>query len=252
LVFSNLGIYTGTILFYQMAAVANNYDIELLKFEDCIIDLSSGSGLFLSAWVAGMTKARLGHYLIDRCIIYAHAAMQNGVYGATAVAASQVHCERFTVRESTIANTGRGIFRAQNGAGVISFNQTFTIERSTFYKTPSMAGQWFFFETYNNPGSVTVNMTDVILHLFQDGRIINFPQTTNVSCSFTNFYCLAPVAFVWTNTNVPSAAQSSVIRYTKPLSDLFPYAGDNPTTPGVSFKIGDPDLPPTLGDPRWN
>ncbi len=253
--FSNITFITSGYFFQQTAGASNNYNIELVKWDNCVIGVdptgsTASRSLMVTGWVSGMTKARVGTLWLHNSKLYSNTAVSYGVlYHSTAnTAGFQCEVNNFKVTGSTIS----GVSRLIDWRTVANLPYTFTMENSTLYSLMNTAAATVV-STSGNPGAGTYNISNSIWHMASAGVLLNLNRNASYSGTISGFYVIQGGAATFTNT--PQAIQESItlLNTAARATDIFLSPGIDPTAPGTSFQIKQNIyVPLTVGDPRWN
>lgn len=256
IVFRNLRIVCTTYLIQAKKA----YDVALLRFENCVVDLNAGSTgastLFNSATSVSTGTARLGEYEVVDCIVFANAAQaQNIVYGS----ASNNNGEfgKIRMRNSTFSNCARGLIYVTNtAAGAYDI----AVENCTLYNVASAGGNALIDIRMagENPSRRIALRNSVLWFGSTKGyKVLQLAGTVSkeqIACeNFYHFAAQTP-AFGSSAYNVADR----MTPYAGSPADLWLNPMADPSAAGASFRVKDPAVRAAqesagtvLGDPRW-
>lgn len=257
LIFRNLRLECATYLIQAKKA----YEIALLRFEHCVVDLNVGaagaSTLFNSATTAaGADRATVEQYEVVDCVVFANAAQaQNIVYGSASN--NNGTFGRIVMRNSTFSNCARGLIYVTNtAAGAYDV----TLENCTLYDVASAGGNALIdirMAGDNPDRRITLRNSVLWFGSTKGYKVLQLAGSIakeRIACE--NFYHFAaqPPAFGSSAYNIADRMTS----YEGAPADLWQNPMADPTAAGASFRIKDPAVRAAqesagtvLGDPRW-
>lgn len=262
IILRNLRIECST---YLMQA-RSDYDIALLRIDNCIVDLNSGAtgaSTLFNTTKGTATKQMLHQYEVVNSIVFSNAGQtQNIVYGSASGSIGEF--EKIVMRNSTFSNCGRGLIYVTNTA-----DSAYEIElgNCTLYNVSSagsnalidirMAG------TANASGRRIALRNSVMWFGSTKGyQVLRFAGANDgqyvpkeqIDCA--NFYHFAAQTPAF-GSSVYNIADR-MTPYNGAPADLWQNPMTDPSAAGASFRIKDQSVRAaqeaagtTLGDPRW-
>ena len=262
IVLRNLRIVCST---YLMQA-RSDYDIELLRIDNCIVDLNSRStaaSTIFNTTKGSATKQSLHRYEVVNSIVFSNAGQtQNIVYGSASGSIGTF--ERITMRNSTFSNCARGLVYVTNTADCA---YEVAVENCTLYNVSSagsnalidirMAG------TANLAGRRIALRNSVMWFGSTKGYSVlrfagsgagQYVPKEQIDCSNFYYFASQPPTFGSSAYNIADRMTS----YLGTPADLWQNPLADPSADGASFRIKDPAVraaqetnETVLGDPRW-
>lgn len=250
---------------YLMQA-RSDYDIALLRIDNCIVDLNSRStaaSTLFNTTKGTATKQSLHQYEVVNSLVFSNAGQtQNIVYGSASGSIGTF--ERITMRNSTFSNCGRGLIYVTNTADCA---YEVAIENCTLYNVGAagsnalidirMAG------TVNASGRKVALRNSIMWFGSTKGyQVLRFAGANDgqyvpkeqIDCS--NFYHFAAQTPAF-GSGVYNIADR-MTPYDGAPADLWQNPRSDPSADGASFRIKDASVRAaqeaagtTLGDPRW-
>ena len=243
-----------------------DYDITLLRFDNCIVDLNSSatsaSTLFNTTTTSTATKQVLHRYEVTNSIVFSNAAQaQNIVYGSATGSIGEL--ERISMRNSTFANCGRGLIYVTNTADSA---YEVCVENCTLYNVGSTGSNALI--DIRMAGTANASERRIALRnsvLWFGGsnyKILQFAGSgegqyvpkEQIDC--TNFYHFAAQTPTFGSSAYNIADRMTA--YNGVPADLWQNPMADPSAAGASFQIKDQSVRAaqeaagtTLGDPRW-
>ena len=243
-----------------------DYDITLLRFDNCIVDLNSGatgaSTLFNTTTTSTATKQVLHRYEVTNSIVFSNAAQaQNIVYGSATGSIGEL--ETISMRNSTFANCGRGLIYVTNTADSA---YEVSVENCTLYNVGSTGSNALI--DIRMAGTANASERRIALRnsvLWFGGsnyKILQFAGSgegqyvpkEQIDC--TNFYHFAAQTPTFGSSAYNIADRMTA--YNGVPADLWQNPMADPSAAGASFRIKDQSVRAaqeaagtTLGDPRW-
>lgn len=262
IILRNLRIECST---YLMQA-RSDYDIALLRIDNCIVDLNSGAtgaSTLFNTTKGTATKQMLHQYEVVNSIVFSNAGQtQNIVYGSASGSIGEF--EKIVMRHSTFSNCARGLIYVTNTADCA---YEIELENCTLYNVASagsnalidirMAG------TANASGRRIALRNSVmwfgstkgyqVLRFAGSGEGQYVPKEQIDCANFYHFASQTP-AFGSSAYNVADR----MTPYNGAPADLWQNPMADPSAAGASFRIKDQSVRAaqeaagtTLGDPRW-
>lgn len=266
MVFRNIKFVCST---YLLQISKSDYNIDLYRIENCVVDLNSGSSanstLFSSAGTASeVTRQKVGRYEVLNSTVYANAAQtQSLVYMAASGSVGEFG--KILVRNSTFSNTGRGLITSPSTADY-AFDVEF--DGCTLYNmcaggTTALIDIRMQGLTNSSKRFVTFRNT-VIWHGSAKGyKLLQFAGSTEgmfvppTQITSSNFYYFSSQKPTFGNAAY-SIDDNLMTSYAGLPADLWANPAADPTAAGVSFRIKDQSVlaaqqaaGTTLGDQRW-
>ena len=243
-----------------------DYDITLLRFDNCIVDLNSSatsaSTLFNTTTTSTATKQVLHRYEVTNSIVFSNAAQaQNIVYGSATGSIGEL--ETISMRNSTFANCGRGLIYVTNTADSA---YEVSVENCTLYNVGSTGSNALI--DIRMAGTANASERRIALRnsiLWFGGsnyKILQFAGSgegqyvpkEQIDC--TNFYHFAAQTPTFGSSAYNIADRMTA--YNGVPADLWQNPMADPSAAGASFRIKDQSVRAaqeaagtTLGDPRW-
>lgn len=262
IILRNLRIECST---YLMQA-RSDYDIALLRIDNCIVDLNSGAtgaSTLFNTTKGTATKQILHQYEVVNSIVFSNAGQtQNIVYGSASGSIGEF--EKIVMRHSTFSNCARGLIYVTNTADCA---YEIELENCTLYNVASagsnalidirMAG------TANASGRRIALRNSVmwfgstkgyqVLRFAGSGEGQYVPKEQIDCANFYHFASQTP-AFGSSAYNVADR----MTPYGGTPAELWQNPMADPSAAGASFRIKDQSVRAaqeaagtTLGDPRW-
>ena len=244
-----------------------DYDITLLRFDNCIVDLNSSatgaSTLFNTTTTSTATKQVLHRYEVTNSIIFSNAAQaQNIVYGSATGSIGEL--ETISMRNSTFANCGRGLIYVTNTADSA---YEVSVENCTLYNVGSTGSNALI--DIRMAGTANASERRIALRnsvMWFGGtkgyQVLRFAGSgegqyvpkEQIDC--TNFYHFAAQTPTFGSSVYNIADRMTA--YNGAPADLWQNPMADPSAAGASFRIKDQSVRAaqeaagtTLGDPRW-
>lgn len=237
---------------YFLQIKTDSYEIDLLNFENCILDLNSSSttaSTLLS--VSGTSSQVLKELKINNSIVYSNSAQAQGILYNTA-SGSKAELRKVTLTNSTFANTGRGLIATSCTEDYV---YDILVENCTMYGLQTASSVAIIDIRYtgtNCSAQSRIRFNNSVIwfgktyyKLLQLGSGVGDIAASTNLYTFQNQVCTSPKGL-------------TPVTYQGNPADFWMNPGLNPTSEGVSFKLKDNSLRSLwendgvyVGDPNW-
>ncbi len=246
--FSNIKFASATYFLQNKDAA---YNIGLIKWDNCIIDLQAASTSMIGASsTTAQSSMRIGELLFNNSIMY---ALGTNTYGTIyhQSGTGDARAEKITLKNSTISTGQRGVINTNNAA---DYKYVLDIENCTMYNimtTGSTSIGVFIISSVNTSSEIKIKNT--VLHAASSGLLFYLGSGSNATPDISDFYVIQGGAITYKNTPTAVSNAVTLLNTSVTPTDIFTAPNTNPTAVGADFKIktNSAGVPTTCGDPRW-